>query len=101
RPSSRTASMISRLMSHPLLDQIAPHDGVVRDLVRVPFGLHADSGQARDNKLSLEALESLDFFEREDGNAWPARPLEVSGCAQRALDARGRHIHRVVAKVRT
>src|SRR3954468_11368836 len=47
RSISRIPLMISWLIALPLVDQIAPHDGVVRDVHFVTLGLQAERPLAR------------------------------------------------------
>src|SRR5438270_4196934 len=90
RSISRTASMISWLMSHLSVDQVRPHDLVVRNLGLVDF--HA-ALVCEDDLAAKLALARAELHAASDDAG------EVLGPAQRALDAGGRDVNRVLAQV--
>src|SRR5215218_1327217 len=103
RSSARTASMISRLMSIPrsVVDQVSPHDRVVRDLHRLgSSGCDLQAALTRRDQLAAKTLAAAELRVGAELDLSSHRPLEVRGLAQRPLAAGGGHVDRVVAQVR-
>src|ERR687888_1418887 len=95
-----TASMISRLMSLPLVDHVAPHDLGVRDeyrLAAVRAELHASLAGVED--FATEPLPSGDLVLRAEGDAAADGVGEVGGLAERPLEARRGDVDRVAVEV--
>jgi hypothetical protein len=80
--------MISWLIAPPLVDQVAPHDGVVRDVHFVTLGLQAERTLARRDDLPAEAPPAADVTVRTQRHAPSHRVAEVGGLAQRPLEPR-------------
>src|SRR4051812_12210276 len=99
RSISRTASMISWLMPLPLVDQVAPHDRVVRN---VHVGA-VDGDRQRVGaclfQLSFELAAAFERLPRAQGDLLAHDLGEVLRLAKRALDPGRRHIDRVLAQV--
>src|SRR5918999_1433756 len=101
RSSARTASMISRLMSVPrsVVDQVPPHDRVVRDLHRLgALRRQLQAPLPGRDELATEALASADFAGRSQSDPTADGPLEVRGLAQRPLGARRGDVDGVLAQ---
>src|ERR687888_418439 len=95
-----TASMISRLISLPLVDHVAPHDLGVRDeyrLAAVRAELHASPAGVED--LAPEPPPSVDLVLRAEGDAAADGVGEVGGLAERPLQARRGDVDRVAVEV--
>src|SRR5919204_4020144 len=95
-----TASMISRLMSLPLVDHVAPHDLVVRDeyrLAAVRAELHASLTGGED--FAAEPLPPADLVLRAERDAAADRVGEMAGLAERPLEARRGDVDRVAVEV--
>src|SRR5438309_11609357 len=90
RSISRTASMISWLMSHRSVDQVRPHDLVVRNLGLVDF--HA-ALVCEDDLAAKLALARSELHAASDD------ACEMLRLAQRALGTGGRDVDRVLAQV--
>src|SRR5438876_12229443 len=97
RSIARTASTISRLMPSPFVDQIAPHDLLVRDVHCVGAGGDAHRPAPGREQLAAEALPALDRTRGAHPDPAPHRPLEVRGLAERPFEARRRDVDVVVA----
>src|SRR5919204_5225797 len=95
-----TASMISRLMSLPLVDHVAPHDLVVRDEYRLgALGAELHAPLARIDDLAAEALAAADLVLRPERDAAADGVGEVGGLAERPLEARRGDVDRVAVEV--
>src|ERR1700724_854281 len=96
RSISRTASTISLLLPPlPFVDQVGPHDRVVRDVDRLPgLGCEREGPLARRLHLS-QAAPRLG----PQAHAPAERPLEVRTRAQRTLDPRRGDLHRVAVEI--
>src|SRR5213080_2351459 len=99
RSIARTASTISRLMPSPFVDQVAPHDRVVRDVHGLAAGGDADRAAPGGDELAAEALPAFDRGRGAHHHAATHRTLEVGGLAQRSLEARRRDVDAVLAPI--
>src|SRR5256714_6727142 len=91
-----TASMISRLMSLPLVDHVAPHDLVVRDEYRLGApGAELHAPLARVEDLAAEPFPAADLVLRAQRDAAADGVGEVGGLAERPLEARRGDVDRV------
>src|SRR5881394_3648078 len=100
RSIARTASTISRLMPSPFVDQIAPHDLLVRDVHCVAAGGDAHRAAAGREQLAAEALPALDRGRRAHPDAAADRTLEVRRLPERPLEARRRDVDVEVPPIR-
>src|SRR5260221_8217253 len=95
-----TASMISLLMSVPFVDEVAPHDLVVRDLHAPAVG--DDERQVsvvgRGNRAA-KLLPAVQLVLRPYRDGAPDRITEVRRCTQRPLDPRRGDVDRVAVEV--
>src|SRR5205085_1575325 len=95
-----TASMISRLMSLPLVDHVAPHDLVVRDEYRLgAIGAELHAPLARVEDLAAESLAAADLVLRAQRDPAADGVGEVGGLAERPLHARRGDVDRVAVEV--
>src|SRR5438270_883715 len=94
------ASMISRLMSLPLVDHVAPHDLLVRDEYRLAaLRAEPDPLLAGGQHLAAESLPAGDLVLGADGHAPPDGVGEVRRLAERPLEARRRDVDRVTVEI--
>src|SRR2546421_12990268 len=90
-----TASMISRLMSLPLVDHVAPHDLLVRDEYRLAaLRAEPDPLLAHRQHLAAESLPAGDLVLGANGHAPPDGVGEVRRLAGRPPEARRRDVDR-------
>src|ERR671933_418709 len=95
-----TASMISRLMSLPLVDHVAPRDLVVRDEYRLgalSAELHAPPACVQN--LAAKPPPAADLVLRSERDAAAYGVGEVGGLAERPLEARRGDVDRVAVEV--
>src|SRR5438876_6016312 len=95
-----TASMISRLMSLPLVDHVAPYDLAVRDEHGLgALGAQAEALVAGGEDLAAEPLPAADLLRRPDGDPAADRSSEVRRLAEWPLEARRGDVDRVAVEV--
>src|SRR5919204_5033534 len=95
-----TASMISRLMSLPLVDHVAPHDLVVRDEYGLAAGrAEPDAALAGVEDLAAEPLPPGDLVLSAERDAAADGAGEVGGLAERTLEPRRGDVDRVPVEV--
>src|SRR4051812_29045037 len=99
RSISRIPSMISWLIPLPLVDQVAPHDRVVRDVHFVRLGGEPERPLARGYDLAPEAPPAADVPFRPERDTPADRVPEVRRLAQRALDTGRGDVDRVAVEV--
>src|SRR5262249_29449633 len=100
RSISRTASMISWLMTLPFVDEVAPDELAVRDgdrLIRV--GGDGQGLVVRSEDDAAEALAPADLARGAERDAAAEGIAKVGRLAERPLEAGRRHVDRVVAPV--
>src|SRR2546423_11659282 len=96
---SRTASMISWLMSLPFVDQVAPHDRVVRDVYIVAVDADRDGPFAGVPEFPFEVFAARDLGAGLESDVATDDAPEVLGRAERAGEARRRHLDGVLPEV--
>src|SRR5436190_3668617 len=99
RSISRTASMISWLISHPLVDQVAPHDRLVRNVHVGAVDADAQLVRARLGHLTLEPGASGERLGRAQRDRAADDAREVLRLAQRTGGAGRGDVDRVLAQV--
>src|SRR5260221_7819394 len=94
-----TASMISLLISLSFVDEVAPHDCLERDVHLVFAGCDLHRALSDSDELAAEALPAGDLVGRAQGDLPADHVAEMRGRPQRALDPRGRDVHRVTVEI--
>src|SRR5438046_6977832 len=79
RSISRTASMISWLISHPLVDQVAPHDRLVRNVHVGAVDADAQLVRARLGHLTLEPERPASGSAVRSETVRPTTPAKCCG----------------------